>query len=70
MTTPSYMIQGNWQSGKGIFQGYVNLDEESVIHFVSDKNQATQFESRALANGWLFKIQSMYPTYKIILITL
>jgi hypothetical protein len=65
--SPNYIIQAIWQNGKNIFHGYIQIDP---IKIISNKQEATLFSSKILATGWMMKVQSIYPTYKISLIIL
>ena len=61
----SYIIQAIYKTG--IF--YVFFDSSNIPSFVSNKSQATVFDSQVLGRGWISYAESKAPNYKYSLIT-
>lgn len=60
----TYALKGNWMKGQNFYQGYIQIDADSNMLLVSNKSDATLFDSQVLARGWFTKVQMKFPTYR------
>lgn len=59
---PRYVIQANWQINKGSYQGFFRIDS---FLWVSSRQDASLFDSRVVANGWLQEAKLLFPKMSI-----
>lgn len=57
-----YAIKTSWLMNRVHTDGYITLTPEVTI--TQQKPKATVFQSQALCQGWLLKVQVLFPSLK------
>lgn len=63
-----YLIKSSLTQGKVVTETYLQFDKTMNIQLTPIKRDATKFESKVLAEGWMKRMEILYPTHKITLI--